>query len=44
MLTTANPFRGHGAIIQRNALKSRALLHPGVEIILFGEDEGSAEV
>ncbi len=42
--TTAKPFRGHDAIIQRNALQSWKLLHPGVEIILFGNDEGTAEV
>jgi hypothetical protein len=42
--TTAKPFRGHINIIQRNALKSWTLLHPAVEVILFGDDEGSAEV
>ncbi|HET8925306.1 MAG TPA: hypothetical protein VFN26_20150 [Candidatus Acidoferrum sp.] len=42
--TTAKPFRGHAAIIQRNALQSWKLLHPAVEIILFGGDEGAAEV
>jgi hypothetical protein len=42
--TTAKPFRGHDAIIQRNALKSWTLLHPEVEVILFGDDAGAAEV
>lgn len=42
--TTAKPFRGHINIIQRNALKSWTLLHPDVEVILFGDDEGAAEV
>jgi hypothetical protein len=42
--TTAKPFRGHIGIIQRNALQSWKLLHPDVEIILFGDDEGAAEV
>lgn len=42
--TTAKPFRGHSGIIQRNALKSWTLLHPDVEVILFGKDEGAAEV
>src|SRR5438445_7227208 len=42
--TTAKPFRGHEGIIQRNALQSWKLLHPDVEVILFGEDEGAAEV
>jgi hypothetical protein len=41
--TTAKPFRGHSGIIQRNALKSWTLLHPDVEVILFGEDEGAGE-
>ncbi len=42
--TTAKPFRGHNGIIQRNALQSWKLLHPDVEVILFGDDEGAAEV
>ena len=42
--TTAKPFQGHNGIIQRNALKSWKLLHPDVEVIVFGEDEGAAEV
>src|SRR5260370_10286179 len=42
--TTGKPFQGHSAIIQRNALKSWKLLYPEVEVILFGVDEGAAEV
>ncbi len=42
--TTAKPFEGHSGIIQRNALKSWTLLDPGVEVILFGDDQGAAEV
>ena len=42
--TTAKPFRGHVNIIQRNALKSWTLLHTDVDVILFGDDEGAAEV
>jgi hypothetical protein len=42
--TTAKPFRGHSAIIQRNALKSWKFLHPDVEVILFGNEEGTSEV
>jgi len=30
-------------MIQRNALQSWKALHPGIEIILFGADEGAAE-
>src|SRR5258708_7953892 len=44
LFTTAKPFRGHIDIIQRNALRSWKLLHPDVEIIVFGDDEGAAEV
>ena len=43
IFTTAKPFRGHAGIIQRNALQSWKALHPGIEIILFGADEGAAE-
>ena len=43
LFTTAKPFQGHSAIIQRNALKSWTLLHPDVEVILFGDDAGAAE-
>ena len=42
--STAKPFRGHSGIIQRNTLKSWTLLRPDVEIILFGDEEGAAEV
>jgi len=42
--TTAKPFVGHNGVIQRNALRSWALLHPDVEIILSGDDVGAAEV
>jgi hypothetical protein len=41
--TTAKPFQGHAGTIQRNALKSWTLLHPDVEVILFGDEEGAAE-
>jgi len=41
--TTAKPFLGHAKIIQRNALKSWTLVHPDVEVIVFGDEHGSAE-
>lgn len=41
--TTGKPFRGHNGIIQRNALKSWRLLHPDVQVILFGDEEGAAD-
>lgn len=43
LFTTAKPFRGHFSIIQNNALHSWQLLGRDIEIILFGNDEGSAE-
>jgi hypothetical protein len=42
--STAKPFVGHIDVIQRNALRSWQRLHPDVEIILFGDDKGTAEV
>jgi len=42
--TTAKPFEAHSAIIQRNALKSWRLLHEDLEVIVFGDEEGTAEV
>jgi hypothetical protein len=44
LFTTGKPFRDHSGIIQRNALRSWALLHPDVEVILFGDDPGAAEI
>ena len=43
IFTTAKPFRGHVNVIQRNALKSWKLLHPDVQLLLFGDDEGAAQ-
>jgi len=43
IFTTAKPFRGHIGMIQRNALQSWKALDPGIEIILFGDNEGAAE-
>jgi hypothetical protein len=42
--TTAKAFQGHSGVIQRNALKSWTRLHPDVEVILFGDDQGAAEI
>ncbi len=44
IFTTPKAFRGHINIIQRNALASWALLGPDAEVIVFGDDEGAAEV
>jgi hypothetical protein len=38
------PFKGHIETIQRNAIQSWTLLHPRPEIILFGNEEGTAQV
>lgn len=43
LFTVPKPFLGHINVIQRNAIKSWALLRPKCEIILFGDDEGTAE-
>jgi hypothetical protein len=42
--TTAKPFRGHDGLIQRNALRSWKRLRPDVKAILFGDEEGAAEI
>ena len=44
IFTIPKHFRGHIAIIQRNAVTSWTLLHPKPEIILFGDEEGTAEI
>jgi hypothetical protein len=43
VFSTPKPFVGHSGVIQRNALASWALLHPDVEVILFGNEQGAAE-
>jgi hypothetical protein len=43
LFTTPKPFKGQIAVAQRNALRSWTLLDPGVEVIVFGDDEGTAE-
>jgi hypothetical protein len=37
-------FRGHIGVIQRNAIASWTRMNPRPEVILFGTDEGTAEV
>lgn len=41
---TAKPFHAHSAVIQRNALESWKRLGPDVEVILFGDEPGAAQV
>ena len=38
------PFYGHIGVIQTNAIRSWLLLRPECEVILFGDEEGMAEV
>ena len=44
LFTMPKPFRGHSGIIQRNAIQSWLQLRPACEIILCGDDEGTADV
>src|SRR5450631_3363939 len=44
IFTTPKRFKGHNGVIQRNAIKSWAMLKPTPQIIMFGSDEGNAEV
>ena len=44
LFTIPRLFRGEFEIIQRNAIKSWTLLPNCPEIILFGDDEGTAQV
>src|SRR5262245_39098615 len=44
MFSTPKPFDGHIAIIQRNAIRSWQRLHHEIEIVLVGDDAGTAEV
>lgn len=43
IFSTAKPFVGHSAVIQRNALESWRRLDPDIEIILLGDDPGVGE-
>jgi hypothetical protein len=44
LFTAPKPFIGNIDIIQRNALRSWTLLDPECEIILFGDEQGTAEI
>jgi hypothetical protein len=44
IFSTPKPFVGHIDVIQRNAIQSWQRLHSEVEVILVGDDEGTAEV
>jgi len=44
LFSTPKAFEGLFAVIQTNALRSWARLMPDVEVILFGDDAGTAEI
>lgn len=44
IFTIPKPFHGHIDVIQRNAIRSWLQLGSACEVILFGNDEGTAEV
>jgi hypothetical protein len=44
LFTVPKPFKGHIEVIQRNAIKSWLQLRPACEVILVGNEEGTAEV
>jgi hypothetical protein len=44
LFSVPKPFRGHIGIIQRNAVRSWTMLRPACEILLFGDEEGTAEL
>ncbi len=43
IFTVPKPFRGHIGTIQRNAIRSWTRLRPECEVLLCGDDEGTAE-
>ncbi len=43
-VTSPKSFEGHQAIIQRNAIQSWLALRPACEVILIGNDKGTADV
>jgi hypothetical protein len=44
IFTMPKPFRGHFAVIQRNALTALTRLSQPPEVIVFGDEEGTADV
>jgi hypothetical protein len=44
LFTLPKPFVGHIGMIQRNAIQSWMRLHPDVDILIFGNEHGTAEV
>src|SRR5579871_2392861 len=44
LFATPKKFEGHIGVIQRNAIASWTRMNPRPEVILFGADEGTAEI
>lgn len=44
LFAVPKPFRGHVGVIQRNAIKSWAMLRPACQIVLLGDDDGTLEM
>jgi hypothetical protein len=44
LFTLPKPFVGHIGMIQRNAIQSWTRLHSDVDILLFGNEQGTAEI
>jgi hypothetical protein len=44
LFTLPKPFVGHIGMIQRNAIQSWMRLHPDIDILMFGNEQGTAEI
>ena len=44
LFTLPKPFVGHIGMIQRNAIQSWTRLHPEIDILMFGSEQGTAEI
>jgi len=44
IFSVPKPFHGRIGVIQTNAIRSWVLLRPACEVILFGNEEGTAEI
>ena len=44
LFTLPKPFVGHIGMIQRNAIQSWTRLHPDIDILMFGNEQGTADI
>jgi hypothetical protein len=44
LFTLPKPFVGHIEMIQRNAIQSWKRLHPDIDVLIFGDEVGTAEI